>query len=139
MLVRLLTVSLFVALVAACGNGGEPEPTEETLQTVVLREWAVTKSLPETEAGELRFRIRNNGSLEHELVIIRTEMNVSQLPVVDSVVDVSAAGELIGEVESIASNDEKSATFNLSAGNYALICNIPAHYEQGMRTDFAVQ
>jgi uncharacterized cupredoxin-like copper-binding protein len=106
-----------------------------------LREWAVSKSLLEVPAGSTRFRVRNNGSLEHELVIIKTVLPADNLPIDDaaSVVDVGAAGELVGEVEEIGSTQERSATFTLTPGKYVMICNIAGHYQQGMRTDFTVQ
>ena len=35
--------------------------------------------------------------------------------------------------------ERKRLTLNLSAGHYALICNIGQHYAAGMRRDFTVR
>jgi len=133
-------VALALALTAsaACSSNGDDGADP---QTVVLREWAVTKSLPEVPAGSTRFRAHNNGSLEHELVIIKSVLPADNLPIdqAGTAVDLGAAGEVAGEIEAIGSNQEKSATFSLTSGKYVLICNLAGHYQQGMRTDFTVQ
>jgi uncharacterized cupredoxin-like copper-binding protein len=54
-------------------------------------------------------------------------------------VDIEAAGELIGEIESIGAGDIEVLNVMLDAGNYALICNIAGHYEQGMHASFVVE
>lgn len=138
-LAALLVTAAAATLVSGCGDAsgtGSGDP-----QTVVLREWAVTKSLLEAPAGNLRFRVRNNGSIEHELVIVKTELPVSSLPIdeAQSIVDLGATGEVVGEVKSIPAGDEKSQSFSLTAGKYALICNISGHYQQGMYTEFMIQ
>jgi uncharacterized cupredoxin-like copper-binding protein len=135
----LAIVAAALAAFAACD--GTSNTDGNNLQTVVLREWAVTKSLLEVPTGNLRFRVRNNGTLEHELVIIKSVLPADNLPIdqAGTAVDLGAAGEVAGEIEAIGSNQEKSATFSLTSGKYVLICNIAGHYQQGMRTDFTVQ
>ena len=56
-----------------------------------------------------------------------------------SIVDVGASGQVSGELLNIGSNQEKTESLNLTAGDYVLICNLPGHYQQGMRTSFTVQ
>ena len=48
-------------------------------------------------------------------------------------------GEVIGEVEGIAGGQSKTLEVDLEPGHYALICNIPGHYEPGMYSDFEVE
>ena len=57
-----------------------------------------------------------------------------------SKVDEAASGTVIGTIEEsdLGSDESASAAFDLSPGNYVLICNVPRHYEDGMYTGFAV-
>lgn len=53
--------------------------------------------------------------------------------------------ELIGEIEEFPVGETDSASFELDAGNYVLVCNIydegeqEAHYAEGMRLAFTVE
>ena len=46
--------------------------------------------------------------------------------------------DLIDEVEDIPPGTDTSLDVNLDAGAYVLVCNLPAHYEQGMFAAFTV-
>ena len=46
--------------------------------------------------------------------------------------------EFIAEVEDIAPGTAKPLTVDLTAGTYVVLCNIPGHYADGMRTGFEV-
>ena len=46
--------------------------------------------------------------------------------------------DLIDEVEDLAPGTSSSLDVNLDAGAYVLVCNLPAHYEQGMFAAFTV-
>ena len=37
-----------------------------------------------------------------------------------------------GEIADVEAGKTKSATNDLTPGKYAMICNVPGHYEQGM-------
>ena len=43
------------------------------------------------------------------------------------------------EVENIAPGTGADLTANLSAGTYAVVCNLPGHYGQGMHADLTVE
>jgi uncharacterized cupredoxin-like copper-binding protein len=60
------------------------------------------------------------------------------LPVVDAKVDESQV-DIVGEIEEFRAGETASGTFDLTAGNYILLCNIPAHFGQGMYLGFTVQ
>jgi uncharacterized cupredoxin-like copper-binding protein len=106
---------------------------------VDLGEWFITPDVEEIEAGPVTFNTTNSGSIPHELVIIKTDMPVNDLPVEDGRVDEDAAGEEIGEIEQFDAGLTVAGTFELEPGNYALICNIPGHYEAGMFVAFVVE
>jgi uncharacterized cupredoxin-like copper-binding protein len=138
---------LFVPVALALpGCGGDDEGGESTV-AVTLQEFAVAPAEPSTSAGSVTFEAINEGpDDDHELVVIRTDLEAQSLPTAeDGSVDESGEGmEVIGEIEEFPPGESRSATFDLEAGNYVLICNIydadeqEAHYEEGMRTSFTV-
>jgi uncharacterized cupredoxin-like copper-binding protein len=85
--------------------------------------------------GKVKFTVKNAGDTEHEFVVIKTSTKASKLKVTGS--HASEKGN-VGEVEDIAPGKTKSLSLNLAKGHYALICNLPGHYKQGMHLDFTV-
>jgi uncharacterized cupredoxin-like copper-binding protein len=98
----------------------------------------------------VKFKVKNIGTEEHEMVVARTDG--SALPTKDDgSVDEDAIPEsdLFGEVEGL--QPKKSGTLkikDLPPGEYVLFCNIVddepdgttlSHYAQGMYTDFSVE
>jgi uncharacterized cupredoxin-like copper-binding protein len=135
-----LTVVLALGT-GACGGGGGGTVD------VTLQEFAVASSESSIGAGDVTFEATNNGpDDDHELVVIKTDLGITDLPTDENgAVDEAGAGiEVIGEIEEFPPGETESATFNLTAGNYVLICNIwdeeerEAHYQEGMRTAFTV-
>jgi uncharacterized cupredoxin-like copper-binding protein len=144
--------ALSLGLLAACGSDSEteteaegttePEATTsepaETTVAAVLSEWAITADPATVPAGEVTFDVSNTGAIPHELAIVRTDLAADALPVADGVVN-EADLDVVGRVEEFAGGAESSGTFELEAGTYVLICNIPAHYSQGMHAAFTVE
>ncbi len=165
--VAALAVALAVAL-AACGDdeeeeaaaptattaaeeptateaaGTTPEPGEEaTTLPVELNEFSIAgeggAALASVPAGEVTFEASNLGQIAHELVVIKTDTDPAQLPKSDGDADEDAAGQVIGEIEEFPAGEVETGTFVLEAGTYALICNIPDHYESGMYAQLTVE
>ena len=144
--------ALSLGLLAACSSDAdeeaEPEATTEPEATAsepmdttvasVLSEWAVTADPTTVPAGEVTFEVSNTGAIPHELAIVHTDLAADALPVADGVVN-EAELDVVGRVEEFAGGAESSGTFELEAGSYVLICNIPAHYSQGMHAAFTVE
>jgi hypothetical protein len=143
-LLSLGMVSLVVGLVAftACGGGGGTV-------AVTLQEYAVLPEEDSIGAGEVTFEAENTGpDDDHEFVVIRTDLAPDALPTAeDGSVDESGEGiEVIGEIEEFPPGTTESATFDLEAGAYVLICNVveetdegvEAHYSLGMHAAFEV-
>jgi len=138
------------ALVAACGAASSPSPAPATTVNVTLQEFAVLPDVASVPAGTVTFVATNTGPEdEHELVVIKTDLGPSDLPVdADKKVLEDGAGiEFIGEIEGIAVDGTDQADFVLEPGKYVLICNIlqtepdgslESHYAVGMRTPFEV-
>jgi uncharacterized cupredoxin-like copper-binding protein len=81
------------------------------------------------------FVVHNSSGIEHELVVIKTSKKAAKLPVHNGRASERGA---VGEVEDLAGGKTERLSLNLKKGHYALICNLPGHHKQGMRTDFTV-
>lgn len=93
-------------------------------------------------AGEITFSVTSSGPTDHEFVIFKTDLAPDKLPLVQdkSKVDEKGAGvEHIEEIEDLHAGDTKSLTVKLEPGKYVFVCNLPAHYGQGMYVAFTAQ
>jgi uncharacterized cupredoxin-like copper-binding protein len=88
-------------------------------------------------AGEVTFNVTNLAGVDHEFEVLDTDTPVDQLPVnEDGEVEVD---EFKGIDAFHGPNVTRQMTADLKPGAYAIICNIPGHYQQGMRTVLVVQ
>jgi uncharacterized cupredoxin-like copper-binding protein len=129
-----------LALIAsACG--GDPGAGNGDVQ-VTLSDFQIELSATTVPAGELTFDASNEGPNVHEFEIFSVPDGVdpTDLPVESSVADTESQGlVVIDEVEDIAPATTASLTVSLEPGTYALICNLPEHYGQGMSTTITVE
>lgn len=124
-----------------------PKPAEAEQVNVTLGEWTVTPDKTTVKAGQVYFLADNQGPEDpHELVIIRTDLEPGQLPVVEGRVPEDQV-DFIGEIEAFSPGTQAAHTFELAPGNYALVCNIAemeggaleSHYQMGMYTRLVVE
>ncbi len=98
-------------------------------------------------AGRVSFRVLNEGSLTHELVVMPLPPGGAGSRQVGSDGKVDESGSLgeasstcgAGAGQGIAPGAASWVTLNLSAGPYELICNLPGHYARGMYTELDVR
>lgn len=141
-------MAAFGLVVAACNgpdDGGAIQPPDGTTPggggtvAISLVEWDVVATPASASAGSVTFNASNDGTQEHEFVVIATSLPVDQLPQDGGSVDETAEDvTVVDEIEPFAPGQSNSLTMSLDAGPYALICNIPGHYDLGMRTAFSV-
>lgn len=119
---------------AAASSGGSGS------LNVDLTEWSIKPDVTSVKAGTVQITANNKGTMEHELVLIKTPTAANALPMSSdgSTANEDASGASAGELDDIPAGQRKSNTFNLTAGHYVLICNEPGHYRQGMAIDFTV-
>jgi uncharacterized cupredoxin-like copper-binding protein len=89
--------------------------------------------------GEVTFVITNEGTKEHEFVVLSTPTAAADLnfdEALDEVVEDDYT--VVDEVEEVAAGATENLTVDLTAGHYALICNLEGHYRMGMQADFDV-
>jgi uncharacterized cupredoxin-like copper-binding protein len=135
----LATAALALVIFVGCGDSSSSGTTGDGVP-VTLREYAVSVGETSVAAGDVKFRIDNEGKLEHELVVFRTDLAPDALPMSGNRVDESGAGitHLDPEAEGIHPDSVADLTVALTPGHYVLICNLPDHYTAGMRASLDV-
>ena len=109
---------------------------------VTTDEWNMKPNIASVPAGDVTFVVTNKGKLDHEVVILKTDLPANGLKInADDkyTVDESASGEVLGEVEDARPGQTKTATFSLTPGHYLFVCNQASHYKAGMVTAFEVK
>ncbi|HEY6760011.1 MAG TPA: plastocyanin/azurin family copper-binding protein [Baekduia sp.] len=105
-----------------------------TSLSVKLSEFKVAPAKRSVAHGRVTFDVRNAGTMEHELVVIRTNKKAAQLASGGKASEKGSAGEV-----ELAAGKSKHLTLNLKKGHYALICNVGGHYMAGMHADLTVR
>jgi uncharacterized cupredoxin-like copper-binding protein len=86
-------------------------------------------------AGKVTFEVQNSSKdAVHEMIVVPvTDVKKTTLPYVanENRVNEDAAGHL-GEVSELDPGKTGSLTLDLKPGNYAVFCNIPGHFMNGM-------
>jgi uncharacterized cupredoxin-like copper-binding protein len=104
--------------------------------TASLKEYSVGLSSTVAKAGAVRFDVRNDGTMTHEFVVLRTAKAAAGLGTPSGRAD--EAGN-VGETGDMRPGAAKTLHLRLPAGHYALICNLPGHYMAGQHVDFTVR
>ena len=134
-------------LAIGCGGGGGNDTTTEAHTTATgssqgkaveirMADYSFNPSDATANAGKVTISAPNDGQVEHELVLARTDTSPTDLPTTsDGEVDeakLEAKGEDAGEIADVAPQATKDGTFKLTPGKYVMFCNLPGHYAQGM-------
>jgi plastocyanin len=114
-----LPLAAFVLLVSSCGGDNRPGGTVTTsaggaLQ-VLAKEYSFDPStIVVSGPGTLRVTLRNEGSLAHNLKLMRD-------------------GEEVGGTPSFPSGESRSTRLRVDSGSYEYICTVGDHAELGMK------
>ncbi len=125
--------AVLAAAATACGGA-------DADVTVTIRDDAITLSDGSIAAGELTFEGVNDGTMTHEFEILRVPdgVDANALPQDGTTVPADELLEPVDEVEDIAPGTSATLSLDLEPGTYAVICNLPGHYANGMHTTFTV-
>jgi len=144
-----LTLPLGMVFAGATDANAAKKPTNITVK---LQEFTITP-LPSAEAnaGKVRMKAINTGTLTHEMVLVRAASETA-LPKVTTpggeravgAVDEEAIPEqdTVGETGDVKPGKTVTKTFKLSPGRYVMFCNIDDatgnHFAKGMESSFVV-
>lgn len=120
-----LTLAACPLLALGCGGDDTPKRTVTVPAngklTVVGREYSFDPSgIVVKGAGRLTLTLRNEGSLAHNLKVLR-------------------GGEQVGGTPSFPGGQSRSALIVLEHGNYELVCTVGDHEELGMKGELTVR
>jgi uncharacterized cupredoxin-like copper-binding protein len=120
---------------AAAGTGGGGSGGSASLEIKMGDFFFAPRNVAVT-AGKTTISAPNEGTVEHELVLFKTNMDPAKLPTeANGGVDEEKMDEIAeegGEVSDVEAGETKSGKFNLTPGRYVMFCNLPGHYAQGM-------
>jgi uncharacterized cupredoxin-like copper-binding protein len=141
--VCLATGASLIVLLSACGTptnagagaqGPAAKPIAAAGGQVTLAEFKLT--VPSTmNAGNGSFHIVNSGSIEHELLVFKSSLDVSKPPVdADGrIKEEDPSVTKISDGDNLTAGGTQDRSVDLSQpGRYLFVCNLPSHYQQGM-------
>lgn len=102
-----------------------------------LMDFSIALDSTSVPSGDVSFSIENQGPSAHEFVIVQSDLAPDALPVKDNEVEEDQL-TIVDEAEDIAPSTTADLTTSLDPGSYVIICNVTAHYEQGMRVGLTV-
>jgi uncharacterized cupredoxin-like copper-binding protein len=134
----LLAAGTLVVSGAACSGGGSDEADLQ----IDLADFSVELSTETLAAGDVTLAASNAGPTTHEFEVftMSADTDLDALEIVNDVADTDAAGmTVVDEVEDIVAGTTAELNLSLEPGTYAVICNLPEHYAQGMHASFTVE
>lgn len=138
MIPRVLLAACLAALLASCG-GSQSQSLPSDVQVIVdMKDYSITLSTATVNAGVVKFGIRNSGGMPHQFDLIKTDLAADKLPI-DTANAKAKEDGLVKQILNIGPGKVTTASADLQAGHYAVICNVAGHYQLGMRADLTVQ
>ena len=110
----------------------------------------LTLSPSTVPAGDVTFVVKNNGTIVHEAVVLKTNIPYDKIPIDnagDPPAPVNTGANKVSEDTNIGETGDPdlepggTRTFtikHMTAGNYVVVCNIADHYAMGMRAALTV-
>ncbi len=104
---------------------------------------SLTASPEAVAAGDVTFVVKNTGTIDHEAVVLKTNVPFDKLPVTysgDPPAPVKTGGDKVSEDANIGETGDpnlkpgetRSFTIkNMTPGSYVIVCNLAGHYAQG--------
>ncbi|AFZ30182.1 hypothetical protein Glo7428_1624 [Gloeocapsa sp. PCC 7428] len=137
-----LLIALIFLLVAIGSVDREAIAAQTVTQVKVIEtEMAIELSPRTVPAGAIEFIAYNQGQLPHEMEIIKTDVPLDQMPIKNNRLDRKKVGEKIDEIEAEDLPSGATATLltTLQPGRYLIECNIPGHFQAGMKAELLVE
>src|SRR5205823_6405564 len=101
---------------------------------IYVSEWSV--GLPISMlAGQVNFSITNIGTIQHELLVFKSDLPPSAFPVdkEGNIIEDGPGITLVSDGDNIDPGKTQTRTADLTQpGTYLFVCNIPGHFKAGM-------
>ena len=132
---KLVTIAATAAAVAFAFAGGSGATAQKAAVRATLKEFKVTPVPARVKPGVVIFSVNNAGALDHEFVVLKTNLAPSKLPKKGSkAVEVGR----VGKIGPVRRGQTTTLILNLKAGKYVLLCNVSGHYGAGQFAGFTV-
>lgn len=131
-------LALALTLGAACAPAVPQVDVAQGQIRADLSDFSVTLTSGEVRAGQVTFVVRNVGSSAHNFVVIRTDAAPDKLAIDPRTQAASEDGRVGALEEPFAPGQTLNLRLDLGPGRYVLICNVPGHYQLGMRAGLTV-
>ena len=102
---------------------------------ITLKEYKVVPTAASVKAGTVTFKVKNVGVLDHEFLVVKTNLPAGKLPVKNN----RAVVKALGKIGPFKKGKGGSLTLALKPGKYVLLCNVASHYQIGQYTAFTVK
>ena len=86
-------------------------------------------------AGQVNFSITNIGTIQHELLVFKSDLAPSAYPVDKNghIIEDDPGITLVSDGDNIDPGKTQTRTVDLTQpGTYLFVCNIPGHFKAGM-------
>ena len=121
---------------AADATAAATDTTAVTTLKVTAGEMYFKPTSYTAKAGKVNFQFTNAGTVEHELIVLKTDKPASSYkPGADGRI---SEDDSVGEVSETKAGATASKVLDLKPGKYVLVCNIPGHFAAGMQATLVV-
>jgi uncharacterized cupredoxin-like copper-binding protein len=104
-----------------------------------VKEWEVVIESATLPAGTIEFSIENQGTIQHEFLVVKTDVDLGKIPVEgDRFSEEQESILMVDEIPEFEPGTTGKLVVDLEPGTYQLVCNIAGHYQAGMYTRLTV-
>ncbi|MDE3112242.1 MAG: hypothetical protein KGN00_04480 [Chloroflexota bacterium] len=134
-----LTAALVTVALSACGAPAAPAVDVSKGEIRAdLKEYQVALTSNTVRAGQVTFLVRNVGGMAHNFVVVKTDAAPDKIPL-DTEKQIAKEDGKVGGIDGVAPGKSANLRLDLAPGHYVVMCNIPTHYQLGMRAELTVQ
>jgi uncharacterized cupredoxin-like copper-binding protein len=133
-----LTLVVCAVIVSACSSGGESSRAEGQVVQIRERDFRIAVQPKRVRAGEILFVLKNDGPVEHELIVVRGRRTHLPLRADELTIDEEALREA-SVIEAVGPGNVGRLRLHLAPGRYQLFCNMAGHYLAGMHAELVVE
>jgi uncharacterized cupredoxin-like copper-binding protein len=126
-------------LLAACGGSAAAPGVDASKGEIRadLKEYSIALTSTTMRSGTVTFVARNGGGATHSFIVIKTDAAADKLAL-DPQKQTAKEDGKVGGLDQIDPGKSLNLRLDLPAGHYVVICNVPTHYQLGMRADLTV-